>query len=110
MSPHYALAYRSVDHRGFKTFCEVVRRSPLPPKYQPYRPEGGFNTDIQGFASTAAALQDARHEADYDPRRRFRTSDAALAVNAARTALAYWNSAPAEQRTAFIRLLEFPPR
>jgi hypothetical protein len=110
VSPHYALAYRSVDHRGFKTCCEVVRRSPLPPKYQPYGPSGGFNAGIQDFASTAAALQDARHEADYDPRRRFRTSDAALAVNAARAALAHWNAAPAEQRTAFIMLLVFPPR
>jgi hypothetical protein len=50
VSLHYALAYRSVDHRAFKTLCEVVRRSPLSPKHQPCGPEGGFNADIQGFA------------------------------------------------------------
>ena len=110
MSPHYTLAYRSVDHRGFKSFCELVRRSPLPSKYRSYEPQGGFNADIQGFASTAAALQDARHEADYDPRRRFRTSDALFAVNTARAALAHWNAASAEQRLAFVMLLVFPPR
>jgi len=109
-SPHYTLAYRDVDHGRLKTFCEVARRSPLPPKYQPYVPQNGFNADIQGFASAAAALQDARHEADYDPRRRFRTSDALLAVNTARAALTHWNVAPAEQRTAFIMLLVFSPR
>jgi hypothetical protein len=109
-SPRYTLAYRFVEHGRLKTFCEVARRSPLPPKYQPYGPQGGFNADIQGFASAAAALQDNRHEADYDPRRRFRTSDALLAVNTARAALTHWNAAPAEQRTAFIILLVFPPR
>jgi hypothetical protein len=110
VSPNYTLAYRSIDHRGFKTFCELVRRSPLTSKYRPYQPQGGFNADIQGFASAAAALQDARHEADYDPRRRFRTSDALLAVNTARAALTHWNAAPTEQRTAFIMLLVFSPR
>jgi hypothetical protein len=59
---------------------------------------------------TAAALQDARHEADYGPRRRFRTSDAALAVSAARAALDHLNAAPAEQRAAFVMLLAVPPR
>jgi hypothetical protein len=110
VSPHYALVYRSVDHRVFKTFCELVRRSPLPVKYQPYSPQGGFNADIQDFAAAASALQDSRHEADYDPRRRFRTSDATLALNAARAALAHWLTAPPEQRTAFLMLLLFPPR
>jgi hypothetical protein len=110
VSPHYALVYRSIDHRTFKTFCELARRSQLPLKYQPYGPQAGFHADIQGFASAAAALQDSRHEADYDPQRRFRTSDAALALGTARAALAHWAAAPAEQRTAFLMLLLFPPR
>jgi hypothetical protein len=110
VSPHYALVYRSIDHRRFKAFCEVARRSPLHQSYQAYGPAGGFDTDIQGFASAAAALQDARHEADYDPRRRFRTSDAVFVINTARAALHHWNSAPADQRSAFLMLLLFPPR
>jgi len=110
VSPHYALVYRSIDHRAFKTFCELARRSPLPLKYQAYGPQGGFHADIQGFASAAAALQDSRHEADYDPRRRFRTSDAALALNTARAALTHWEAAPNQQRRSFLMLLLFPPR
>jgi hypothetical protein len=46
-SPRHTLAYRSVDHGRLKTFCEVARRSPLPPKYQPYGPQGGFNADMR---------------------------------------------------------------
>jgi hypothetical protein len=109
-SPNYALVYRSVDHRGFKELCEVTRKSSLPAKYRNHGPAGGFGPDLKGFASAAAALQEARHEADYDPRPRFRTSKAVLQIDLARTALHHWAAAPPEQRATFLMLLLFPPR
>ena len=49
VSPHYALVYRSVDHRVFKTFCELVRRSPLPVKYQPVLASRGVQRRHSGL-------------------------------------------------------------
>jgi hypothetical protein len=73
-SRHYALVYRSIDHRRFKAVCEVARHSTLSPKYQTYAPSGSFGADLQGFASAASLLQEARNEADYDPLPRLRAS------------------------------------
>jgi len=55
-------------------------------------------------------LQEKRHSADYDPLIRVRTSDAKLAIGAARAALRQFHAATADEREAFIALLVFTPR
>lgn len=109
-SSRYALVYRSINHRQLKETCEVVLRSPISPKFRDHVPVGGVGLELLRFASAVPALQEARHEADYDPRPRFRTSDAVLRIDLARTALRHWAAATVEQRTAFLMLLLFPPR
>jgi hypothetical protein len=90
-SPNYALVYRNINHRQLRELCEITRRSSLPAKYKDHTPPGGFGPDIQGFASAAVTLQEARHDL-------------------ARTAMNHWAAAPAEHRTAFLLMLLFPPR
>jgi hypothetical protein len=73
-------------------------------------PQDGFSQSIQDYASAALSLQESRHIADYDPRPRFRAADANLAIAAAQSALAEWNTAPIDQRDALLWLLLFRPR
>jgi hypothetical protein len=110
VTEQYSVVYRSVDHRGFRELCNLVQRVPLPARYRPHRPDGGFGPDLRPFAKAAADLQDHRHAADYDPRPSFRAADGVLAITLARTALRHWTAAPREERTTFLLLLLFPPR
>lgn len=55
-------------------------------------------------------LQRKRHSADYDPSIRVKSSDAQLAVQAARNALSRFNAAGALERESFLSLLLFNPR
>jgi hypothetical protein len=109
-SPHYTLAYRSIDHKELRAVCELVRRPTLPPKYRPYCPTAGFGNSMRSFAATVIALQERRNTADYDPSPRLRISDAVEAVDFARVALTNWNAAPADECSAFLMVLMFPPR
>ena len=109
-SPRYALVYRGTDHRALRALCEIVQKSVLPPRYRPFAPASGFGDDLITFASLTIDLQIARHEADYDPRPRFKTLQAIAARDMARTAIAHWATAPHRERTAFLTLLAFPPR
>jgi DNA-binding transcriptional LysR family regulator len=109
-SPRYALVYRGIDHRELRTLCEVARKHPPPLKYRPYVPLSGFGLDLRTFASAVIELQDARHEADYDPRPRVRSSDVTAAIDLARTGLGHWNEAQQDEKVMFLTLLTFPPR
>jgi hypothetical protein len=109
-SERYALLYRSVDHRVLRALCEDIPKSTLPPKYAPYSPIGGFDSDIVAVASAVVELQEKRHAADYDPRLFVSASDASLAVSTARIALARLKSASGNSRKAFLTLVVFSPR
>ena len=109
-SRRYALVYRGIDHRGLRSLCADARKSPVPNKYKSYLPTRGFGQDLLTFASTVIVLQDARHEADYDPRRRFRASEAKLTVDLARTGLIHWDRVPTDEKATFLTMLAFPPR
>jgi len=109
-SPQYALAYRGIDHRDIRELCMIARRTAPPARYAAFVPPEGFGVDIQGFAAYVTDLQQERHAADYDPRLRVEPSDAVLALAAARRAMRCWEAAPADERSAFLALLLFPPR
>jgi len=79
-------------------------------KYAPYLPAGGFDPNIQAFSTAAIDLQEKRNRADYNPQASFRTSDAKLAISAARSAVHRFQTASEEHRKAFLTLLICPPR
>jgi hypothetical protein len=109
-TPHYALVYRSIDHRALSGFCSLISRSTLAPKYHDLSPPGGFAADIILFARNAADLQQERHSADYDPRYRVGPTKASVLIGVARDSIGLWNAAANEQREAFLLPLLFPPR
>jgi len=109
-SIQYSLVYRSVDHGALRRLCLEVKNAQASVKYRPYVPPDGFGPDIQAFAVAVLELQEKRHSADYDPSIRIQSSDAALAINTARTALMHFEAASLAARDAFLSLLLFQPR
>src|ERR1700694_340759 len=106
----YTLVYRSVDHKIIREVCLEVKKPQLTDKYARHAPAAGFGPDIQAFAAAILELQEKRHSADYDPSIRVKTSDAILAISAARSALTRFHAADAAGREAFLGLLLFRPR
>jgi hypothetical protein len=106
----YALVYRSIDHKALKDLCVEARKSMPPVRYAPYVPTGGFDANVQAFATAVIELQEKRHVADYNPQPRFRTSNARLAIGTARSAIRRFLAAGEEHRKAFLTLLICPPR
>ncbi len=106
----YALLYRAVQHKTLKEVCDETIKPTVGRRYAAYFPVGGFGPEIQAFAVSAASLQEKRHLADYDPMLRFVTSDAKLAIEAARSAVENFSRADQEQQRAFLTLLLCQPR
>jgi uncharacterized protein (UPF0332 family) len=106
----YTLVYRSVDHRVLRDLCASITKRQVPQKLARHVPATGFGPDMESFATNALELQRMRHEADYDPSIRIKTSDAVLAVSSARSALIHLTQASAPSREAFFSLLLFQPR
>jgi hypothetical protein len=106
-TPQYALVYRSVQHRRLTDLCENIVKEKPPDKYKPYVPLGGFGADLLAVARTLIDLQGKRHSADYDPRYHITPSDAGLALQAGRAALAHWRNVSAPRRRLFILMLTF---
>lgn len=109
-TPEYGLAYRSIDHRWVKELCLEVMKPQPAKRVAAHIPAGGFGPNLQAAATAVVALQERRHEADYDPLIRVKTADALLAVRTARSALQRLEKAPAAKRKRFLILLAFPPR
>jgi uncharacterized protein (UPF0332 family) len=109
-SKNYALAYRSIDHRGLRDLCLHVQKSTLPPKYRRYLPLNGFLKNIPAFATAYVELYEKRHEADYDPRARVTVSRTRLAISTARDAISRFQRSASFRQRAFLSLLLFPPR
>lgn len=109
-STEYSLVYRSVDHGVLRQLCREAVKANMPEKYRRHLPRIGLGPNIQAFAETFIELQDSRHQADYDPFGRLKTSDVKAAVAAAYTAIARFDRASAARRKAFLTLLLFSPR
>lgn len=90
--------YRAVEHGAAKNACLHGTISEFP-------------IAIQNFANTFVALQEKRHEADYDPYARFVKSFVSQDVASVRQAIEDFNSAPIKDRRAFcVWVLMRPPR
>jgi hypothetical protein len=108
--PIYGLVHRSIDHRWLRDLCSAVQKCPMPKKFTPYQPTGGFGADLQTFSFAVERLQKRRHDADYDPMIRLSNVRVRRSVDDARSALSHFDQAPADQRTIFLSLLLFEPR
>jgi hypothetical protein len=106
----YELVYRSADHKSLRSLCEDVSKQTMPAKFKPYAPPSGFGFDLKAFATAVVDLQEKRHAADYDPSLNVTRSEVRATVAASQTAFAHFESAPAEERVAFLSLLLFQPR
>jgi hypothetical protein len=106
----YKLVYRSPDHKSLRSMCEGVAKQTMPARFAPYVPPGGFGSDLKAFATAFVDLQEKRHAADYDPSLTVTRSEVRATVASSQTAFARFESAPAEQREAFLSLLLFQPR
>ena len=103
----YSLAYRSIDHQKIREICAKVKLHPVPREISPYTPPAGFDSETRNLASVLHELQQKRHDADYNPSIRVRTSDARLAIGAARNALQRLQAADSKSREVFLGLLLF---
>jgi len=108
-APHYALVYRSVDHRALRELCKEIQKSTLAAKYRQYAPDG-FGPEIGAFAHAVVELQIRREAADYDPLADFKRSDAHIAISLGRGALQRFERARDSERDSFLNLLLFRPR
>ena len=81
-------AYRGLEHGFTKNACREVTKL-------------GFPNGIQHCASAFILLQEARHNADYDPRTKLTRAEALQWVARAEAAMAGLRSAPRRDRRAF---------
>ena len=109
-SPHYTLAYRSIDHRNLRSLCEEFGKPTPPAKYLKYLPPNAMGPNIREFCTALVDLQEKRHSADYDPSMRFKTSDALISIATARSAIRRFQRASSIRRKAFLAMLLFRVR
>lgn len=81
-------AYRALEHGFAKNACQQVRNLGFPPA-------------IVACADVFVALQEARHNADYDPNHRVTRAEALDNIALAESAVRSLKSAPRKDRKAF---------
>ena len=87
--PAWRQTYRALQHGPAQRRCgrtEIITRFPV---------------EIQDFASAFRALQQKRHEADYNPDAAFVKSDVLASVSDAEAAIQRFATAPVRDRRAF---------
>ncbi len=80
--------YRTLQHGDAKSACEAVRKLDFP-------------NSIKSCADAFVALQQKRHEADYDPDYRVLRADALDAIQQAEDAIRDLRASPRRDRLAF---------
>ena len=88
-SPAWHRVYRALEHGRAKTACRHQQAMQ------------GFPPEIRDFANTFAALQDARHQADYALDVRYDKSDVLVAIERAETVIARFEQADIQHRRGF---------
>lgn len=84
----WAQTYRALAHGEAKSACEAVRKMTFP-------------VNIQRCADNFVALQQKRHDADYNPEHRVFRADALDAIGLAEEAIDNLKAAPRKDRRAF---------
>ena len=88
-SPAWHRVYRALEHGRARTACE--RKQEM----------AGFPPEIRDFANTFAALQDARHQADYALEGRYDKLDVLAIIDRAEKAVVQLEQADVQHRRGF---------
>ena len=104
-SAGYRVLYRSFEHRHMREQCQALDVGVLSSKLQRQLRRRSVSADMREFASGFAALQEARHMADYDPAIEFLSSDALSLVAAADNAMAAFDRADPDEKADILALL-----
>lgn len=97
-SAGYVLLYRGFNHGRMRTICKELDARQLSKELRRHLGKDVVSQDARSFAIDFAALQEARHSADYDPRALFLPSDTSELIEMAVHGLAAFSRiAPDEQ-------------
>jgi uncharacterized protein (UPF0332 family) len=101
----YLAVYRSFEHKRMADVCRQVSAGSLKTE------EGtSFHQLLRQCALAFVELQENRHEADYDPFKKFALSDAQAAISKAGDAIRSLYASPEEERLLFLTFLHFKLR
>jgi hypothetical protein len=81
--------YRALDHNSARTACQQSRQR-------------GFPSEIGSFADAFIQLQEARHEADYNPTSKFTRSEVMALIELSEAGIHSLRQADAPHRRAFV--------
>ena len=88
-SPAWHQVYRALEHGSAKSACRNKQAMQ------------GFPPEIQDFADTFAALQDARHQADYALEGQYNILDVLVVIDRAENAIVQFEQADIQHRRSF---------
>ncbi|KQP41429.1 hypothetical protein ASF49_16775 [Methylobacterium sp. Leaf104] len=80
---HYALLYRAFTHGRMKQVCEEIDKPNLRAGYREKLQRTAVSVPIRYLATAFVELQEARHQADYDPQATMSDADAQRACGLA---------------------------
>lgn len=104
-SAGFSILYRCFQHRVIKTVCEEIQVPTLKQKYQTSLRRTSVSQDMKDFPVIFAALQEARHLADYDPAIRFLPSDVTSWIDGAEVAMNAFDRATVDEKTDILALM-----
>lgn len=109
-SAAYSLLYRSFDHRHMKTICEQLNVPTMKKAMQTSLHRTAVSAAMRNFARIFLVLQEQRHQADYDPRTAFESSEVSNLIDMAELAIRAFNNAPPAEQADILALLMVRPR
>lgn len=104
-SQRYLVIYRSFEHKRIADICRQVAAGRVATDTG-----NPFHATLRECAASFVELQEGRHDADYDPSKKFALSDAQVAISKAIVAIQRLNASPAAERFLFLTLLHFKLR
>jgi len=98
----WAQAYRALNHGSVKNACKNCAEQ--------LGAGAGFPQDIIDFASFFVTMQQERHDADYNPIKRYKREDVLLLISSAQIAIENFENADLRHKKAFAALILFGNR
>jgi uncharacterized protein (UPF0332 family) len=107
-SAGFSLIYRSFDHGRMRQVCESLDKPTLAQAQQRQLGRTAVSQDMRNFAQEFYVLQEARHQADYDPSFSVEPSDVLGLISEAEAGLAALDRADPEERADVLALMMVP--
>jgi uncharacterized protein (UPF0332 family) len=101
----YLAIYRSFEHKRMADVCRHISAGS-----QKTEDGSSFHPTLRQCAAAFVELQESRHDADYDPFKKFALSDAQAAISKASDAIQNLRASPDEERLLFLTSLHFKLR